>query len=267
MAAAVGQPDDIVRAWSQLHERDAVSSVGNESTEQRTVRYSQLTEKEEKHAWYRRLEPLLKALWGRPYLNTDESTSRRYYRPKPCVDKYDKMLPQQVRGVLGASDWARPLHLDRAEPPFRMTAATAPRDTITHPVSSSAFGQSSGGDGLAPAAPPDLVEVTMVLRQLVDRQYVRSDTLGAKSTDPVWGFGRALMCLTCWTSDICSKVESLAFNTWAGDSFDVISLTDFQKEAGEGLESWRDVTSLVRVRLERLWAEGDGPWGDEDGYF
>lgn len=94
----------------------------------------------------------------------------------------------------------------------------------------------------------------MMLRNLSKRVYVRSDTfsVGGRHGGNTWGFGRALVFRTTWSTDpSCSMCyDGLTRGVWAGDRFDVVKLTTFQTEAGEA--SWTDVTQEVKDEMTEI---------------
>lgn len=92
-------------------------------------------------------------------------------------------------------------------------------------------------------------EGVMVLRNLSKKAYVRSDTFSIDGSDPVWGFGRALVFRISWSTDSSCNMayEGLTRGVWAGDRFDVVRLSTFQADAGN--DDWSDVTQEVKDEM------------------
>lgn len=92
-------------------------------------------------------------------------------------------------------------------------------------------------------------EGVMVLQNLSKKVYVRSDTFAIDGSDPVWGFGRALVFRISWSTESSCNMsyEGLTRGVWAGDRFDVVRLSTFQADVGEG--DWSDVTQEVKDEM------------------
>ena len=119
--------------------------------------------------------------------------------------------------------------------------------------------------------PPAREEECRILRNLSRREFVRSKTLqefkaryseehpGTAVTSELRrvGFSEAVVLRTIWSSDgscsMCYQEEkdNLHRGIWAGNRFDIVSESTFEKEKGEGR---KDVSEEVVSELIAVWA-------------
>lgn len=101
------------------------------------------------------------------------------------------------------------------------------------------------------------VVAVMVLRNLTKQQFIRSDTFtvnGLNGRDRTWGFGKALVVRTCWSTDAGPWKENMHHGVWAGDAFDVVPLRGFFTGEGDiSPDGWTDVTQEVREEMIGIW--------------
>lgn len=100
------------------------------------------------------------------------------------------------------------------------------------------------------------IEGPIVLRNLSQRLFVRSDTLSNLMVGaPGYGdLGRVMLAHICWSSDASIAMKywgPINNGGWAGDRLDIVTLKTFGSDAE--LTTWDDVTESVACTMEEIW--------------
>jgi len=108
-------------------------------------------------------------------------------------------------------------------------------------------------------------EPDAILRNLITHEFVKNSSIshpggtcyGAWNSGPI-GFVEVLKCMICFSDvgDINMPLdgpEDLHRGPWAGHSFDILNITDFQQQQLKDEQKWIDVSATIREKVKRVW--------------
>ncbi|KAF8318786.1 hypothetical protein DL93DRAFT_2164955 [Clavulina sp. PMI_390] len=210
----------------------------------KNLQFDQVISEEAKQRWNSRLGKLIQMI--------QNYSSEAEFLPHTDCD-----LLEDVHGINGAKKWVHREYITREHRRW-----TESRQSMDNTNSEDEVEEAlDKKEHSIPRNTP-----VMLLRNLSKKVLIRSDALEVNGYDPVWGFGKAIMCRISWSTDPSTSMRwegtpPIHRGQWAGDAFDVVFLESPKMFSDLLIAGWRDGTSELREEMVLIWkSQFDQDW-------